>query len=133
MLVSISPAPLFVTYDTHIPLGPTPFLVLFSVPTKAPKGSKDSGSNDEIKLLSNVTIYEFLWKVSAIMKKEANAVTIAYRFSNSPKMEPATNVRDENQLRTLFKRAKPFVGLPGKYGKPFHVKLSDVSPDADER
>ncbi len=82
--------------------------------------------------MSNVTIYKFLWKVSAIMKKEANAVRIAYRFSNSPKTEPATNVRDEDQLRTLFKHAKQFMNLPPKYGKPFHVKLSDVLPDADE-
>lgn len=85
-------APLCDPYNVHISSGPAPFSVQFSVPTRAPKGSKDSGSNDEIEFLSNVTIYKFLWKVSSIMNKEANSVSIAYRFSNAPKTEPATNV-----------------------------------------
>lgn len=67
------------------------------------------------------------------MRKDANTVQIAYRFSNTPKSEPATNVRDEEQLRTLFKYAKQFLNVPMKHGKPFHVKLVDVTPNTDER
>ncbi len=53
------------------------------------------------------------------MHKEVNAVNLAYKFSNAPLCEPATNVHNPDQLDTLFKYAKQFAGAIDKHGKPF--------------
>lgn len=66
------------------------------------------------------------------MHKEANAVNLAYKFSNAPLREPATNVRNPDQLDTLFKYAKQFAGAIDKHGKPFRVNIINA-PLADER
>lgn len=97
-------------------------------------GKKGKGLDivQDINMSSHTSYKEFNDNIGHVWKVHPDFMELAYKFSSSPKSEPAASLDSPETLAQLFKFTHPLVTKKSRSSKPFKVFIFDISSDVDK-